>query len=372
MTVVGEGQGLQILCGDRDTVEFRHAGQSGTDPTRCRIEAVGVASDRGHRTGRVWAAGGLLWWAGGVTTAETLELGRGAIEGRRWSDAYVRLSAADRESALEPGDLERLATTAYLIGRDAESAGLWERAHHELIRGGDEVGAARCAFWLAVVLLNGGEPARGGGWLARARRLLGDGRRDCPECGHLLVLAARQCVIEGDPAQGHALAAEAIAIGERFGDADVVTMARHIQGRALIREGKAAEGLGLLDEVMVAVTTGEISPIISGMIYCSLVEACQETFDLRRAGEWTAALTRWCESQPDLEPYRGQCLVHRSEIMQLHGAWADAMTEVRRACERFLRRPADPAAGAAFYQQGELHRLYGDAVEAERAYRLAS
>jgi ATP/maltotriose-dependent transcriptional regulator MalT len=306
-----------------------------------------------------------------VTAAEARARGRKRFDRRAWADAFAELSAADREAPLEPDDLKRLATAAYLVGRDEDSVDVWERAHHELLGAGDVLGAARCAGWLVFVLLNGGEFARAGGWLARAQRLLDDGEHDCAERGHLLVPIAFQRAVAGDWPSAYAIADQAAEIGARFADIDLVTLARNIQGRALIGEGRTAEGMALLDEVMVAVMADEVSEIVAGSVYCSVIEACQEVFDLRRAQQWTAALTHWCDSQPDLVPFSGHCLVHRAEIMQLHGAWADALDAAHDACERLLRR-AQPAVGAAFYQQGELHRLRGEFAQAEEAYRQAS
>lgn len=304
-----------------------------------------------------------------MLTADALIQGRACFERQAWRDAHERLSAADRETPLAPEDIDRLATCAYLLGDEPASADLWARAYQEFQLRGDAELAARCAFRIGFILLQKGQMAHGGGWLARARRLLDDAGCDCAVRGYLLLPEAIRVARGGDPARGYELFSEALAIGQRFGDADLIAFGRQGQGRTLIRTGRPADGLALLDEVMVAVTAGELLPLYVGDIYCSVIEACVEIFDLRRAHEWTAALQHWCDRQPDALPYRGTCLVRRAEILQLHGSWTDAMGEAERACEHLLVPPPKAAAGLAYYQRGELHRLRGEFEQAEQAYR---
>jgi tetratricopeptide (TPR) repeat protein len=166
------------------------------------------------------------------------------------------------------------------------------------------------------------------------------------------------------------VAGEAARAGQRFGDSDLFALALHEQGHMLVRGGRVKEGLGLLDEAMVAVTAGELSPRVTGIVYCGVILACREVYELRRAQEWTAALTRWCEGQRDLVAFTGRCLIHRAEVMQLGGAWPDALEEARRAAGR--HGLSDAGTGQAHYLEGELHRLLGDLDAAEDAYRAAS
>ncbi|WP_418956077.1 LuxR C-terminal-related transcriptional regulator [Streptomyces tritici] len=305
-----------------------------------------------------------------MDVAAEVERARDAFARQAWSEAYTALSAADRARPLGPDDLVRLATAASLAGRDEECGAATERAHHAYLDLGETARAVRCAFWMAVPLLLRGERARGGGWLARARRLLDEGRLDCVEQGYLLFPQGLR-LAHKDPRAAYATFTEAAAIGERFGDEDLVTLARHGQGRALIYTGDTAAGTALLDEAMVAVSSGRLSPLVTGLVYCSVIEACEEIYDLRRAQEWTEALSDWCAAQPDLVPYRGQCLIHRSHVLQTHGAWPDALDEARRACERLAASPGRAVLGMALYQEAELHRVRGAFDRSEEAYRNA-
>ncbi len=305
--------------------------------------------------------------------AAELECGRESYAEGAWRDAYGRLAAADGEAPLAPADLELLARAAYMLGRDEDYVGGLERAHHAYRDSGEPLPAVRCAFWIGHNLLFRGDAVQASGWFGRAERLLEAVDEDCVERGYLLIPVWLRQMASGDSAAGHATAARAAEIGECFGDADLVWLARDEQGRALVHEGRVEEGLRLVDEVLVAAMAGELSPIVTGIVYCNTIAFCQDAYELRHAREWTEALTHWCERQPEMVAHNGLCLVHRAEIMQLQGAWAGALAEARRAAERFTHGLLNElACGKAFYREGELHRLRGELEPAEAAYRKAS
>jgi DNA-binding CsgD family transcriptional regulator len=306
-----------------------------------------------------------------VGAQDALMQGREAARRLEWSDAYTALSLADSSSSLAAQDLEVLATAALLLGHVEDGLRALQRAHQRHAESGDLRRAARCAFWLTFHLGARGDVAQASGWFGRASRLL-EHEQECAEHGYLLISVAFHQLVAGDYAAGRTAAAEAAAIGGRTGDADLVAFARYLQGRALIHDGEMAEGLALVDEAMVAVVAGELSPIVAGAVYCGVIDTCQVLSELRRASEWTAALTTWCGTQPDMVTFTGQCLVHRAELLHLHGAWLEAVEEAKRALERFAHAADEFASGDAYYQQAEAYRVLGKSGAAEDAYQQAN
>jgi ATP/maltotriose-dependent transcriptional regulator MalT len=306
-----------------------------------------------------------------ASTTPALEQARQHHNARAWALAFAAFQAADRACELEVDDLQRFATAAYLVGRDDDYLALLERAHHAHLNQGRPLQGVRCAFWLGLRLLFRGEGGRAGGWFARAERLVESEAAACAERGYLLFPAVEQAIRSGELEKAASMAAAMVEMGERFADAELTTCSRFDEGLILLRQGAVARGLARLDEVMLAVTTDALSPIVTGLMYCAVIGACQEVCAASRAREWTYALSDWCGQQPEMIAFTAACLVHRAEVMRLHGAWNEALAEAERASRRDTKR--DPRSTAeAYYEMAEIHRLRGDASEAENAYRDAS
>ena len=303
---------------------------------------------------------------------DPLERARAAHAEGAWRRAYEGFTEAGRSESLEPGDVERLATAAYMLGREEEYLEGLRRAYASYLDSGEPAAALRCAFWVGLNHARRGEMGPATGWLGRARRLLEAEPEESANHGYLLLPSVFEHEARGDWEAAAAQTAAAGAVAERAGDPDLLALAGHEHGHILIRLGRIEEGLAQLDEAMVAASAGELSPIVTGIVYCGVILACQEVHEVRRAREWTAALTGWCDAHPEMVAFTGRCLVHRAEIIQLEGAWADALAEARRAAERCLEGQNPGAAGEAWYRQGELHRLRGDLEPAQDAYREAS
>jgi DNA-binding CsgD family transcriptional regulator len=306
-----------------------------------------------------------------VGRSDALERGLAAAAARRWRDAFTALEAADAEASLGDDHLETLALAAYLTGREDTSTVLWARAHRAALEAGDRRRAARHAFLIGSGLVFRGEIAPALGWFARGGRVL-EGCADCAEHHWFRTLNGLVQMFGGDPDGARPTFRDCASAALRFGDEELATMARLGDGMCQVLLGDIRAGLAVLDEAMVAVTAGLVSPVYAGMTYCTVIGACADGFDLRRAREWTTALERWCDSQPDLVPFRGNCLVHRCELLRMHGDWGEATAAATEACEHLAGPPTWDSLGAAYYQLAELQRLRGDRGPAEDSYRRAS
>lgn len=296
---------------------------------------------------------------------------RDAVVRRAWGEAYAELLAADAADGLEADDLELLAVAAYLVGEEHASEQAWERGHAVHEAAGRVEHAARCAVWLGIVLFLRGEVARAGGWFARAEHLAdgapADGRGRC----FGLIAANLTALLRDDLETARSLAVEMIDVGRRSDDRELLAWGLMCAGEAEIALGDLRRGLPRLDEAMLALRSGDLSPLPAGVVYCAAIDACMAAYDLRRASEWTDALTDWCTAEPDLVPFRGQCLVHRAQLLQARGAWVEAAAEAARASHR-LSTPHSPALALARYQEAEIHRLRGEFALADEAYRDAA
>lgn len=301
---------------------------------------------------------------------EDLRQARESFERREWVSAFEELSRLDDDD-LGAAEFDALATTAYLLGRHNDCVQALQRAHRSHTADGAVLAAVRDAFWLGIVLVEGGEPAVARGWVLRGTRQLED-QGDVVERGYLLVHEMLGHVAAGAFEDALRTAVEITAYGQRFNDPDLLAFGLNAEGRGLTMAGRVREGLDRLDEAMVGLVAGEVSPIFSGMIYCSMIEACQWVGDLGRVEQWTRALTTWCDQQPGIVAFTGQCAVHRGQLMRLHGAWADALAELEQAAERYTLTGAGPAVGLVHRERGDVLQLLGDLDGAARAYAEAA
>jgi DNA-binding NarL/FixJ family response regulator len=298
-----------------------------------------------------------------------LEAGRTAYAERRWREACERLVQADRERPLAAEDLDRLAWSLALLGRNDLLFVALERLYNLQLEAGDLRAAARASFWLGFRLLFLGEMGRSTGWIATSQRVLERLDEDCAERGYLLLPQGLARLSQKDAEGACDAARRAAEIGERFGDPNLTSLSRAIEGQARIALGEREAGLALLDEAILPASTGRLGPVATGIVYCAVIGCCQRVYAIDRAREWSAALAAWCNAQPELVEFNGTCRALRAEILLVQGAWEMAMEEIRRA-----DRPdtSQREAASVCYQHGELLRLRGDFEAAEEAYREAS
>ncbi len=294
---------------------------------------------------------------------------REAYERRDWLAAFESLSGAGPDDG---DDFDRLGAAALLVGRKNDCVTAYQRAFQAHLDAGEPMAAVRSAFFLGYELVSTWEPAVAAGWRARAGRLVEEaapgGAADVPEQGYLLILDLLVEVGRGGWEEAARLATEITGYGRRFPDPNLLAMGLASEGRLATRSGRVQSGLALLDEAMAVLTATETSPIISGDVYCSMIEACQDLSDFGRAAQWTTTLAGFCDSQPGLVAFTGQCALHRGQIMRVRGAFGEALEEFRAAIARYLAAGTPQPAGSAHGEAGNVLRLLGEYAAAEEEF----
>lgn len=300
-----------------------------------------------------------------------LEAARAAYTGYAWADAFDLYREIDAASELELVDLEKFAFAAALSGHDLDMLSILERLFRKYLDSDMNEEAAKAAFWSGFRLISIGEMGQANAWFQRSQRLVDDLARETVVHGYLALPLIHRCRAEGRLDEAAELARKTMALGERFDEQDLVAFAQNLLGDLYLRDGDIDRGIAQLDAAMLSATGGELSPLITGLVYCSVIAACCKIHAMDRAREWTEALSAWCESQPQLYTFIGRCMVHRSEISQLNGNWSKAANEAREAFGHLADSVDRDSAAAAKYQEGEIHRLRGNFSEAEKCYRQA-
>lgn len=294
---------------------------------------------------------------------------RDAFGRQEWAAAFESFHAAWERGGLSADDCYALADSAWWVGEIEVALSAWEEAHRLYVRAGEPRRAAMAAMFIAAHSMERGDAAVGSGWMSRMHRLLRD-EPEGAEHGYAIYHEIFDLMGADDPEGAIALARRMQELGSRFDDPNLMAVGLVGEGRAMIKQGRISEGMGLLDESMLAAMSGGLHPVWAGAIYCHLMDACRELGDVRRAVEWTEAAERWCERLPETGVYRGICRVHRAQVLQLQGAWDRAEREATSACTDVVRLHLTTVA-AGHYEIGEIRRLRGDVSGAEEAFRHA-
>jgi class 3 adenylate cyclase len=302
-----------------------------------------------------------------ATVDDRVARGRDAAAKGAWREAYDLLASVD-SAELSPEDLELIGEATSWTGPTEHCIEVRERAYGAYLASGDRRSAAR----LALALVRDHSFARASsvaaGWHKRAERLLED-EPECPEHGYLARRQGLAADARGDPDMAREHLRRALEIAQRFGDRDLEALALHAQGSMLVRDGEVEEGWALIDEAAAAAATGDLQPTATGTVYCGTISACRDLLEVRRAGEWTTRFEQWCTRTSLPGGWRGDCRVHRAEVLRLHGRWTEAEDEAASARADFLEFNMPGEAAQASYELGELRLRRGDLGGADEAFR---
>ena len=295
---------------------------------------------------------------------------RAAFDQSDWRAAFDAFARADAEVSLDDDDLVRVGLAALWLGEVDTAIDLYQRAFAHQVAAGEERRAAGLAIEICFAHASRHRIAVALGWAEQAARLL-EGAEPCAALGRLSGLqgtVALHVLHDVEAAAQHF--AECLRIGRLCNDADVIAEALTGSGTVLVRQGRVAEGLRLVDEAMINAVSGLLGPVMTARVYCNTISLCQALGDIRRASEWTEQAVA-CSTRPGMGDYPGDCRMHRAEITRLRGDWAGAESELRVAMIALERY--DPGhVGQAWYELGEIQLRRGDLAAAADAFERAA
>jgi DNA-binding NarL/FixJ family response regulator len=286
-----------------------------------------------------------------------------------WATAYALLAQLRGAHPLGVDDLAALSEAAWWLGLIRETLEVSEECHHRLLEDGQIERAAMVALENSFNWFLRGQPEIGSGWISRARRLL-DGLPTCVGHGFLLWMEASEQAEAGDVDAALASARRMCAMAEELDAPMLTSFGLALEGTLVIRHGDTERGFGLLDEAMLPVLAGRLSPDSAGNLYCQMMSICHELADVPRARRWTEITESWCDGFTSAVMFAGICRVHRTQLLRLQGDWDEAVSAATLAAEE-LAELNNEAVGEALYEIGETDRLRGDLAGARSRYDAA-
>ena len=294
---------------------------------------------------------------------------RAAFQAKQWEETRELLSLIEQNQPLTGVQHDMLANALWWLGRHDEMTIRFESAYNTFQSEGNPQSAAMAALILSEVHNHALAPDVSRAWERRAERLLeDDADSDSVARGHLLRWQTVRAIDNHDFERALGLSRRVMEIARAHGDGNLEALALQDQGRILVATGDMEEGMALMDEAMLAAMAGDVTPMVVGRSFCNMLAVCDQTGDIRRAGQWSEAADRWC-SENDHGPYPGVCRIFKAELLWHKGEWVRAESEVMRASTE-LGMLTD-VIGEAWYQYGEMRLRAGDDTKAEEAFQNA-
>jgi class 3 adenylate cyclase len=295
---------------------------------------------------------------------------RAAYQAKKWEETRGLLLRIEAGQPLDGELHEMMANAMWWLGRSDEMTARFEAAYNAHLSEGNPQRAVMAALMLSEAHKHALAPDVSRAWQRRAERLLADDENQGSLAwGHLLrwqTVGALET--DHDFERAIELSHRVMEIARAHGDGNLEALALQDQGRALVATGDIGEGMALMDEAMLAAIAGDVSPMVVGRSFCNMLAVCDQTGDIRRAGQWSEEADRWC-SENDHGPYPGVCRVFKAELLWQKGEWVRAEAEVMRASDE-LGMLTD-VVGEAWYQYGEMRLRVGDEAKAEEAFQNA-